>query len=348
MMRVLNPSLKATFHTAATLVFTASIVAPCVAAESNRFEFLSDASGKFAPTRVVDSESMPIDRREGSTTGWGIRTLFENPAGGSLRILYVPPGVEGAKVHYHEFHEWAYNIAGDFTNNESTTPDQVSGPLQRFRAGDFLSRPPYSLHGGERGRQKFMASQIGAEIMIMEEGHVGAGSWCVDPDCRGEDYDSSTSMKFNPDYKEIQYWSTPRIIDTWEDMPWQPMKDYPGLNVKYLVDDVSHGFRARMWFLEAGAETPDFLRPHYFDRGHQFNFLINGDLKIQAYADMDSPAQSYDLRQHYLVDRAPLSIAGLAEKGATTGGAVWLEVTYAKGTTWTDEPLPIAEPVYVD
>lgn len=349
-MRVLTFGRRAAKQVStATVLLAASMATSCMAAEgSSDFEFLSDASGEFVPTRVVDSESMPIDRREGSTTGWGIRTLFENPGGGSLRILYVPPGVEGAKVHYHEFHEWAYNIAGDFTNNESTTPDQVSGPLQRFRAGDFLSRPPYSLHGGERGRQKFMASQIGAEIMIMEEGHVGAGSWCVDPDCRGDDYDSSSSMKFNPNYKDIQYWSTPRIIDTWEDMPWQPMADYPGLNVKYLVDDVSHGFRARMWFLEAGAETPDFMQPHYFDRGHQFLFVINGDLNIQTYADEDSTAQSFELAQHYLVDRAPMSIAGLAAEGATQGGAVWLEVTYAEGTTWTDKPLPVAEPVYVD
>lgn len=349
-MRVLTFGRKAVSRlSAAALLVAASITTACMAAEENKqYEFLSDASGDFVPTRVVDSESMPIERREASATGWGIRTLFENPEGGSLRILYVPPGVEGAKVHYHEFHEWAYNIAGDFTNNESTTPDQVSGPLQRFRAGDFLSRPPYSLHGGERGRQAFMASQIGAEIMIMEEGHVGAGTWCVDPDCRGDDYDSSTSMKFNPDYKEINYWSTPRIIDTWEDMPWQPMEDYPGLSVKYLVDDVSHGFRARMWFLEANAETPDFMRPHYFERGHQFNFVINGDLTIQTYRDLSRPAQEYTLDQHYLVDRPAMSIAGLPDENATTGGVVWLEVTYAEGTTWTDKPTPLPEPRYVD
>jgi len=332
-----------------TTLLAAAMATSCLAAEdAKEFEFLSDAMSGYSPTRIVDSESMPIQRRDDSRTGWGIRTLFENPAGGSLRILYVPPGVEGAKNHYHEFHEWAYNIAGDFTNNESTTPDQVSGPLQRFRAGDFLSRPPYSLHGGERDRQPFMASQIGAEIMIMEEGHVGAGTWCVDPDCRGDDYDSSTSMKFNPDYRDITYWSTPRIIDTWQDMPWQPMADYPGLSVKYLVDDVSHGFKATMWFLEAGAETPEFMLPHYFERGHQFNFVINGDLRIKTYADPDNAAQEYVLYQHYLLDRAPKSIAGLPASNATQGGVVWLEVTYAEGTTWTQDVTPFPDLVFVD
>jgi len=324
-----------------------ALSAPALAAdEESNYVFLSSATSPFVSTRIVDSESMPYKRAENSTTGWGVKMLYEAPGGGGLRMLDVPPGAEGAKVHYHDFHEWAYNIAGDFTNNESTTPDQVSGPLQRFRAGDFLSRPPYSLHGGERGRQKFMASQIGAIIMIMEEGGVGGGTWCVDPDCRNLP-EGSQGMKFNPDYKNIQHWSTPRIIDTWQDMPWQPMADYPGLNVKYLVDDPSHGFRATMWFLEAGAATPDFMKANYYKQAHQFHFVINGDAKIQTYSAPGEPAEKYDIRQHYLVDREPMSIVGLAEENATEGGVVWLEVTYAKGTAWTKEPTPIEEPVYI-
>ncbi len=312
--------------------------------DEESYEFLSTADGAYTSVRVLDTENMPVQGPP-VVSGWGIKTLFENPAGGSLRILYVPPGAEGAKNHYHEFHEWAYNIAGDFTNNESTTPDQVSGPLQRVRAGDFLSRPPYSLHGGEQGRQKFMASQIGAVIMIMEESGVSQGTWCVDPDCRGDT--EGNNMRFNPDYKEIQYWSTPRIIDTWEDMPWQPVKESPGLNVKYLVDDPSHGYRATMWFLEASADTPANMRARYYERAHQFNFVINGDLKIQTYRDRNRPAEMYTLGQHYLVDRPPMSIFGLVDETASEGGVVWLEVTYAEGTSWTDTPTPIEEPIYI-
>ena len=336
------------WHSAIAVVFIAALAAPAAASDENNYEFLSTASGQFVPTRILDTDAMPFKRAPNSTTGWGIKMLFESPGGGGLRILDVPPGAEGAKNHYHDFHEWAYNIAGDFTNNESTTPDQVYGPLQRFRAGDFLSRPPYSLHGGERGRQKFMASQIGALIMIMEESGVGGGTWCVDPDCRNpEEAGDTQQMKFNPDYKEIQYWSTPRIIDTWEDMPWQPMEEHPGLNVKYLVDDPSHGYRATMWFLEVGAATPDFMRGHYYKQAHQFNFVINGDLRIQTYSDLKTPAETYDIRQHYLTDRPPMSIAGIADEPASQGGVVWLEVTYAKGTTWTDEPTPIEQPNYI-
>jgi hypothetical protein len=308
------------------------------------YEFLSSAGGAHAAVRVLDTNRMPIETPAGSVTGWGLQTLFSTNDGGQLDIIHVPPGAEGAKVHYHEFHEWAYNIAGDFSNNESTAPDQVFGPLQRFREGNFLSRPPYSLHGGERGRQKFMASQIGAVILIMKE---GGPTYTVDPDDRGGG-PTSLRIPFNPEYENIQHWSTPRIIDTLEKMPWQPVESSPGLNVKYLLEDPSHGFRATMWFLEAGADTPQSGRAYYYQRAHQFAFLIAGDLKIQTYAEPGEPAEPVTLSQHFLVDRPPTSIFGLADQSATQGGAVWLEVTYAQGTRWSDKPMPIEERRYID
>lgn len=319
--------------------------APEAASASGVHERLAAARAPYVGVRVVDSESMPVKSpRAGS--GWGTKTLYQAPNdNGAMRLLYVPPGAEGAYVHYHTFHEWAYNIQGDFTNNESTSPDQVSGPLQRFREGNFLSRPPYSLHGGEKGRMKFMASQIGAVILIMEESNVGGGTYTVDPAVRGKP--AVGGMRFDPDYRKIMHWSTPRIIDTLENMPWQPVEDSPGLNVKYLLDDPSHGFRATMWFLEAGARTPQRFRAHHYRQAHQFNFVIAGDLKGQAYAAPGAKPETFPLTKHFLVDREPMSIWALADDNATQGGAVWLEVTYAKGTRWTDEPSPIEDPVYL-
>lgn len=309
------------------------------------YEQRSTAGAPHVSIRVLDTERMAVAApRAGS--GWGTKTLFQAPNdAGSLRILYVPPGAEGAYNHYHEFHEWAYNIQGDFTNNESTTPDQVSGPLQRFREGNFLSRPPFSLHGGERGRMKHMASQIGAVIMIMEEGNVGAGTYTVDPAVRDKP-PGGPGMRYNPDYKKIQYWSTPRIIDTLEKMPWQPVEAVAGLNAKYLIDDPSHGFRATMWFLEAGAKTPERFRPHFYRQAHQMNFVINGDLAIDAFSAPGKKAESFKLSKHFFVERPPMSIFGLADGAASQGGVVWLEVTYAKGTRWADKPTPIEEATY--
>jgi hypothetical protein len=118
--------------------------------------------------------------------------------------------------------------------------------------------------------------------------------------------------------------------------------------VKYLLEDPSHGFRAKMWFLEAGAATPDIAKPYYYKQAHQFNFVIAGDLNIQTYSAPGKKAERYAMSKHFMVERAPMSIFSLADEEATLGGAVWLEVTYAKGTRWTDTTMFIEERIYID
>jgi hypothetical protein len=322
-----------------------SAAGKAAAGKAAAYERFSAARAPHTPLRILDTLSMPIEA-PAAATGWGTKTLYSGPAGEHLRILYVPPGAEGAKVHYHEFHEWAYNLAGDFTNNESTSPDQVYGPLQRFREGNFLSRPPHSLHGGERGRMKWMASQVGAEILIMEEKDAGQYSFTVDPDVRNAPQ-SGQGMRYNPDYKQIQTWTTPRIIDTLEKMPWQPVEGAPGLNVKHLLEDCTHGFRADMWFLEAGASTPAALRPYYYREANEFNFLIAGDLAIVTHAAPNEPAATHALKKYFYFERPAMCIMGVAPSGATRTGAVWLQVTYAKGAHWTETPSPIETRTYL-
>lgn len=303
------------------------------------YEHLMPAQAPYTAVRIIDVLNMPIEAPGGN--GWGSRTLYAGPAGEHLRILYVPPGAEGAKVHYHEFHEWAYNIAGDFTNNESTMPDQVYGPLQRFREGNFLSRPPHSLHGGEKGRMKWMASQVGAEILIMEEKDAQQYSFTVDPDVRNGDAKSAGGMRYNPDYKKIDHWATPRIIDTLDKMPWQPVEGSPGLNVKHLIDDPSHGFRADMWFLEAKAATPAMFKPYHYKQANEFNFVIAGELTVETYAKERAKPETAVLGKEFYVEHPAMSIMGLPATGATRTGAVWLQVTYASGAHWSDTPSPI-------
>jgi len=325
------------------------IAATPIHAQSARpaYETLGPSTADHAAVRILDTLKMPILGREGKPNplGWGNKTLFQGPQGGTLRIMYVPPGVEGATVHYHMFHEWAYNLQGDFTNNESTTPENYS-ILQRFREGAFLSRPPYSLHGGERGRMKWMASQVGAEILIMEESPVGGGTFTVQQwaDARA----SGGNMPFNPDYRKVTHWATPRIIDTIDRMPWQPVEGSPGLNVKYLLDDPEHGFRATMWFLEAGAKTPErFVKPFFYKQALQLNFIVNGDLKINLPGAAGQPARTVQLMKQFYVERQPTAVFTLPAENATEGGVVWLEVTYAKGNKWTTELTPIEPPTFI-
>jgi len=116
---------------------------PTSAAQSPAWEILGPAAPGHAPVRVLDTERMPLRKGLGAglPADWGAKVLFKGPENGTLEIVYIPPGAEGASLHYHETHEWVYFLEGDFTNNESTTPENYS-ILQRFREGYFLSRPP--------------------------------------------------------------------------------------------------------------------------------------------------------------------------------------------------------------
>jgi hypothetical protein len=324
-----------------------SSVLPQGEATAGPWETLGPSSPGHSAVRVLDTSQMPLLDHGGFPLppGWGTKVLFARPDGAALELLHIPPGAEGAPVHYHEFHEWVYLVDGDFTNNESTTPDNYS-ILQRFRQGTFMSRPAYSLHGGERGRMKWMASQTGAVVLNMGEADVQAQTFSVDPSQRGAN-PVKGRLRYNPDYASITHWTTPRIIDTIDQMPWQPVPGESGLNVKYLIDDPLHGFRATMYFLEAGAPTPEWLGAQFYRQALELNFVIAGDLAIEAYAAPGRTAQRMQLGRHCYVERPATGIFGLAANQATRHGAVWLQVTYARGHRWTEVLTPIEDPNFL-
>ena len=54
-----------------------------------------------------------------------------------------------------------------------------------------------------------------------------------------------------------------------------------------------------------------------------------------------------ELKKYSFVERPPMSIMGLAPSAASQTGAVWLQVTYAKGAHWSESPTPIESPNYL-
>src|SRR5262249_42872201 len=147
---------------------------------------------------------------------------------------------------------------------------------------------------------------------------------------------------YGQDSEKVKHWAVPRIIDTIGGMPWEPHPSAAGLQYKYLVDDPTRGFRAMMWFLPGGwnsTQGPHFSRVYYYKQAHQFNFVLNGDLKLQAYKTPQEKAEKVAVRKYFLVERSPKSIFGLAEGGVTERGCVWLEVTYAKGAAVSETPI---------
>ena len=64
---------------------------PTATADENNYEFLSTASGKFVPIRILDTDSMPIVSSRGGGSNFGNKTLFENAAGGTCKYFIFPP-----------------------------------------------------------------------------------------------------------------------------------------------------------------------------------------------------------------------------------------------------------------
>lgn len=234
-------------------------------------EIITKATSPYVPVKIIDTENMPwsppINDR-----GWKVKALYDNKeTGDHLVMISVPIGAPGGMNHYHDFHEWAYWLSGDFVNNEYTSPLQRVGAFQQFREGVFLDRPPYSLHGDEIGR---LQPQVGGTCLIMEEG--GSTFYVIpeDPEYGGDAW------------KKIRQWSVPRIIDTLQDMPWEAYKPEKGIQIKRLVGDQVRGFQATLWMVPRGwkrQKSSLFGKAHYYKQAHQFNFILNGDLRLQTY-----------------------------------------------------------------
>ncbi len=320
------------------VVAGAAAAAPARGQSAAAHTTLTSASAPHVPVKVIDTDAMPWPPAGFAGPGWSVKTLFgsqDRTEGARLVIIKIPIGGPGGTNHYHEFHEWAYWLTGDFVNNEYTHPYQRIGAFQQFREGVFLDRPAYSLHGGEPDR---LDSQVGGTCLIMEE---GGRSVSVIPGTPG----------YSEEFKEVKQWATPRIIDTLSDLPWEPDAENPsheGVFVKHLVDDQERGFRATLWRLTGGwqaSQAPQFARAYYYNQAYQFNFVLNGDLRIQAYQTPARKAEVISLDKSFYFERAPMSIFGLADGVVSKDGCVWLEVTYAKGTAIPN--IPIESRTYV-
>ena len=309
-----------------------SLLVPVAGARDKPHRTITAATPPFTPIKVLETTAMhwspPINE-----LGWKAKTLYNNEqTGDRLVILWVPISAPGGRNHYHTFHEWAYWLTGDFVNNEYTSPLQRIGDFQQFREGVFLDRPAYSLHGGEPGR---LDSQVGGTCLIMEEG--GKTIYVIPDD-----------PNYSDEWKQVKQWTVPRIIDTISELPWEPYDGANDISIKRLVNDQVRGFRAVMWLLPAGWKTSgagQFGRAHYYKQAHQFNYILNGDLQLQCWASPEQKAEQVRLTKDFYFEKAPMAICGLADGTVSETGCVWLQVTYAKGTSIPN--VPIEEPLYI-
>ena len=317
---------------AAGMVAMPGLMRTAAAADVPAWQLATSGKAPFVPVRILDTDAMPWPEPF-NDRGWQAKTLFDNPeTGDHLLIISVPIGAPGGRNHYHDFHEWAYWLTGDFVNNEYMSPWSRVGEFQQFREGVFLDRPAYSLHGGEIGR---LDSQVGGTCLIMEE---GGKTHYVIPGDPGSD----------TEFKTVKQWTTPRIVDTIADMPWEPLRSTDGILVKRLAEDQKRGFRATLWQVPAGWQRrrfETFGRPYYYEQAHEFNFVLNGSMRIETYPEPFGKGQLHEVGKSFFIDRPPNSIFGLATGEVSKYGCVWLQVTYAKGTAIPN--LPIEPPQYI-
>ena len=74
-------------------------------------------------------------------------------------------------------------------------------------------------------------------------------------------------------------------------------------------------------------------------------FVLNGDIRIQAYQTPEKKAEEITVKKFFYVEHPPMSILGIANGNVTTDGCVWLQVTYGKGTAINN--VPIEAPNYI-
>jgi len=307
------------------------------AAVDSAYTISTRASGGHAAAVVIRTIEMPWSELEGGR-GWRTKKLFENPATGDrLSVMYMPADSLVAKVRYRDSHEWAYWLSGDFVSNEYSVLRQRIGPFTefredmlfnqpiRFREGMFLDRPPYSLHGHESGR---LGTRAGASFLIMEEG----GRSVVLPGETG----------CSDEFKSVKEWASPVVIDTASGQPWEEDPSAEGVMVKHLVENEREGFRAVLRRLPHGwrsSQARAFAAPYYYERAHEFNFVLAGDMRLRAWAAPGKPAETFHVTRYNLVERAPTCILGLADGVVSETGCIWLEVTYGEGTSLPSTPI---------
>ena len=290
----------------------------------------------------ADAKSYPWDGQEGSAIakpplGKYSKTIFTGPNVGQLiYVVYeptfdskMPP--EGRSPHYHQFWEWGYTLKGDSVMPEPVSPYQKNGMLYRKKEGGWLSRPPYSLHGGSWATGG-LRNQLPYHLIIYEEGdghliNVGANGGYVGR------YGKPPANPSMGDWKAVKEFSRPWLVDSVRDLEWEADTELPGRFVKWLSDDIAQGFRAQLVKVPPGWKSPPEARKTYFENANRMRYMVWGEMRVWQFKSPDDAGRPVKVKEDYFIYQPPRSIWGYGPDSVSDMGAVWLEVTYAKGLT---------------
>lgn len=262
------------------------------------------------------------------------KTLLRTPEGGSLIWAHWPPRpdvgppVDPLGPHYHAWHEWAFVLSGDFVLHEPVSPAQRHGLAYRYRQGTWLDRPAYTVHGGtwETGG---IQSQGPSTYILFEEGDGSVIT--VGPEGGRHfkpDFPDQKPKPVRIERGDAPDWNRPWLVDTLDGLEWERDPDFPGRALKWLSDDPSRGFRARLIKVPPGFTYPQRVRGRFtrYRSAQRLIYVLYGDLRVWSGAG--APQR---VSRDTLVHQPAGSRLGFGDGPVSDHGAVWLEVTYAHG-----------------
>lgn len=292
---------------------------------------------------IVDVDRFPVDKhpRYHSKS----KTFFVGPSEGFLIYTVFPPTFStkmppaGMAPHFHYYHEWGYALQGDYLLGEPVNPYQKNGMLYHYRQGTWLSRPPHTLHGGTWENGGGIRAQDPYHLLIMEEGDGSVVSVGPHGDHIFPDFPDKKPHPYRPDWKAVKNFNRPAFVEAERDMEWETDPEVPGRFIKWLSDDVTGGFRAQLVKIPPGWQAPANAGKTYFANANRLRFMIYGSMAVWSFRNPQDRGRPYMAREHTFVYQAPRTLWGFGSGEVTKEGAVWLEVTYAKGLTWGGGPI---------
>ena len=298
----------------------------------------------------VNVNTFPFDGTEESAIkkpplGPTSKTIFQSPEAGPeselpvgqlIHLEYLPTfnsniPPQGMPPHYHRFWEWGYTLKGDSIMPEPVSPSQKNGMFYRKKEGGWLTRPPFSLHGGSWVTGG-MRNQLPYNLIIFEEGDghvIGIGEKGEIGHYRGRD-GKPPANPADGDWRLVKRFTRPWLVDSLRDLDWEEDADVPGRFVKWLDDDLELGFRSQLVKI-----TPGWMPPNgdktYFESANRLRYMIWGDMTVWQFEDPADAGQAVKVTPDYFIYQPPRSIWGYGSGPVSEKGAIWLEVTYAHG-----------------
>ncbi len=308
--------------------------------------FSSDSSSDEASKatwpelQIVNVNEMPFDKAPRFAAK--SKTFFRSQKGTFIHATWAPTwNTElpsgGMGSHYHLWPEWAYMLNGDLVIHEPVSPYQLNGAMYRYVEGTWLDRPAYTLHGGGWATGG-LRSQNPVTLILFEEGDGSV----VTIGAKGDHYKPDFPEKpvpYEPDWQKVPQFDRPWIVDSGNDLEWEQDPEVAGRLIKWLSDDLKGGFRAQLVKIPPGWTAPAENKRSYFEHADRMRYMIYGDMLVWQFDGPAAAGTPVTVSENFYIHQSPKSIWGYGDGPVTKQGAVWLEVTYARGLEHGGGPI---------